>query len=193
MASVWSRNLLMQAELVVAAQYEDQQYQNPAPIPDQVPIPPGVHDIELSWDRKKGWMRIKIAGKPWWFKEYLGRCQVLSTDNSKGRIHIRAMAVLNGDTLTMRRDPDAAPHKPIKGIVRQQTHNRLCYRRSSQDWRLRDERKGNAPDALVYVSSYIGDMNCEWNRQDSVAHIYHNGWAVIDENDVAHLYDPLVS
>lgn len=181
----------MQTELVVD-QYEDQQYQNPAPIPTQAPIPPGVHDIELSWDRKKGWMRIKIAGKSWWFKEYLGRCQVLSTDNSKGRLNLRAMAVLNDETLTMYRDPSAKPHERVAGVVREKTHNRLCYRRSSQDWRLRDEHKGNAPDALVYVKTYVGDMNCEWNAQDSVAHIYHNGWTVLDENDVAHLYDPLV-
>ena len=182
----------MQAEVIVD-QYEDQQYQNTDPIGPQDSIPSGVHDIELSWDRKRGYMRIKIDGKSWWFKEYLGRCQVLSTDNSKGRLNIRAMAVLNDETLTMYRDPDAKPHERVKGIVREQTHNRLCYRRSSQDWRLRDEHKGTAPDALVYVRTYMGDMNCEWNRQDSVAHIYHNGWPVIDENDVAHLYDPLVS
>ena len=183
----------MQAELVATDQYDDQQYQNPDPIPAQSPIPSGVHDIELSWDRKKGWMRIKIAGKSYWFKEYLGRCLVISTDNSKGRIHMRAMAVLNGETLTMYRDPDAAPHKPVTGTVREKTYNRLCYRRSSQDWRLRDEHKGTAPDALVYVKSYVGDMSAEWMAQDTVGHIYHRGWTIIDENDVAHLYDPLVS
>ena len=181
----------MQAEVIVD-QYEDQQYQNPAPIGSQDPIPAGVHGIELSWDRKRGYMRIKIDGKSWWFKEYLGRCQVVSTDNSKGRLNLRAMAVLNDETLTMQRDPDAKPHERVVGVVREKTHNRLCYRRSSQDWRLRDEHKGNASDALVYVKTYVGDMNCEWNTQDSVAHIYHNGWTVLDENDVAHLYDPLV-
>ena len=182
----------MQAELLATDQYEDQQYQNPAPIGAQDPIPTGVHDIELSWDRKRGYMRIKINGKSWWFKEYLGRCQVLSTDNSKGRLNLRAMAVLNGETLTMYRDPDAKPHERIAGVVREKTHNRLCYRRSSQDWRLRDEHKGTAPDALVYVKTYVGDLNCEWNAQDTVAHIYHNGWTILDDNDVAHLYDPLV-
>ena len=52
--------------------YEDAQYQSTTPIGPQAPIPPGVHNIELSWDRKKGYMRIVIGGERWWFKEYLG-------------------------------------------------------------------------------------------------------------------------
>tara|TARA_Y100000310_G_C20475934_1_gene712409 strand:+ start:221 stop:760 length:540 start_codon:yes stop_codon:yes gene_type:complete len=178
----------MQTELVATDQYEDQQFQNPAPIGPQDPIPPGVHDIELSWDRKKGWMRIIIDGKTWYFKEFLGRCQIVSTDNNRGRINIRAVAVLNGETLTMHRDPNAGPHKVIDGVVRPKTHNRLCYRRMRQDWRLRDEHTGD----LVFCNGYVGDMNCEWLAQDTVGHIYHNGWTTIDENGLAHLYDPLV-
>ena len=53
--------------------YEDAQYQNPAPIGEQPPIPAGVHNIELSWDRRRGYMRIVIGGEKWWFKEYLGK------------------------------------------------------------------------------------------------------------------------
>ena len=172
--------------------YEDAQYQSTTPIGPQAPIPPGIHNIELSWDRKRGYMRIIIDGKTWHFKEFLGRAQILGTDNKRGRINLRAMARIDGETLTTYRDPSAQPHPEVEGERRESTHNRLCYRRSSQDWRLRDEHKGNASDALVYVKTYVGDMNCEWSAQDSVAHIYHNGWTVIDENDVAHLYDPLV-
>ena len=49
--------------------YEDAQYQALAPIGPQEPIPAGVHDIELSWDRKRGYMRVIIGGKTWHFKE----------------------------------------------------------------------------------------------------------------------------
>ena len=48
--------------------YEDAQYQASEPIGEQEPIPAGVHDIELSWDRKRGYMRVIIDGKTWHFK-----------------------------------------------------------------------------------------------------------------------------
>ena len=196
----------MQAELVVD-QYEDQQYQNPAPIPPQGSIPPGVHDIELCWDRKKGWMRIDIGDQSWWFKEYLGRCQVISTQK-KGRINIRAGARIDGETLKMWRGPNATPHPVVAGTVRRKTHNRLCYRRAQTDFRVNDDGTaengfGNrTPDTgatppkerkLVYVKSYAGDLVSIWNKNDTVAHIYHEGVIIVDENDVAHLYDPLIS
>ena len=90
--------------------YEDAQYQSDAPIGPQEPIPTGVHSIELSWDRTKGYMRVIIGGKKWWFKEYLGKAVVLSTDNERGRLNLRAVARLDGETLVMYRPPDATPH-----------------------------------------------------------------------------------
>ena len=188
-------------------QYEDQQYQNPASIGPQMPIPDGVHDCELSWDRKKGWMRLIINGQSWWFKEYIGRCQVISTNNEKGRINIRASARIDGETLRMWRDPDSKPHPRVDGVSRRKTQNRLCYRRSQRDFRVNDDGDHyngfgtRTPDTndtpikerkLVYVRSYVGDLNSLWNKSDSVAHIYHLGEITIDDNDVAHLYDPLV-
>ena len=171
--------------------YEDAQYQSVVPIGPQPPIPDGVHDIELSWDRKKGYMRIIIGGEKWWFKEYLGKAQVLGTDNQRGRLYLRAIAQINGETVTMWRDPDAPPHENVSGKIRKKTHIRLCYRRATEEWRLRDERMDwNDPDALVFTKSYVGDLNAEWHANDSIAHIYHNGYAVIDNDDVAHLYDP---
>jgi hypothetical protein len=147
--------------------------------------------MELSWDRNAGYMRVVIDGKTWHFKEYLGKAQILGTDNSRGRLHIRAIAMLHGETLIMYRDPSAEPHPQVEGLHRSSTHNRLCYRRASRDWRLRDERMAwNDPEALKYVSSYVGDMSVEWNRNDSIAHIFHNGYVTIDEDNVAHLYDP---
>ena len=56
---------------------------------------------------------------------------------------------------------------------------------------MRDERLAwNHPDALVFTKSYVGDLNAEWMAQDTVAHIYHNGYAIVDKDDIAHLYDP---
>ena len=177
--------------MLLETTYEDAQYQNLAPIGPQDPIPGGMHDIELSWDRKAGYMRVVIEGKTWHFKEYLGKAQILGTDNASGRLHMRASAMLDGETLIMYRDITAEPHPQAAGVLRERTHNRLCYRRASQDWLLRDERMGwNNPEALKLVKSYVGDMNAEWNRNDSIAHIYHNGYVIIDRENVAHLYDP---
>ena len=171
--------------------FEDAQYQSNEPIGPQEPIPTGVHSIELSWDRSRGYMRVIIGGKTWWFKEYLGKAVVVGTDNGRGRITLRAMARLDGETLTMYRPPDAKPHGMVEGLERNRTHNRLCYRRMSQDWRLRDERlPWNDPDALKFVTTYVGDLSAEWNGTDPIAHIYHNGTAVIDDQHICHLYDP---
>jgi hypothetical protein len=170
--------------------YEDAQYQSSDPIGYQPPIPAGIHDIELSWDRKRGYMRIIIDGKTWHFKEFLGRAQILGTDNKRGRINLRAMARIDGETLTTYRDPSAQPHPEVEGERRESTHNRLCYRRQTQEWRLRDERmEWNHPEALKFTKNYVGDGVFEWHMADSVAHIYHNGFAIIDKDDVAHLYD----
>ena len=126
----------------------------------------------------------------WWFKEYLGKAQILGTNNEKGRLYLRAMAQIDDETLTTWRDLLAPRHEEVEGVRREKTHNRLCYRRATEEWRLRDERKDwNDPNALVFTKSYVGDLNSEWHKNDSVAHIYHNGFAIIDKNDVAHLYD----
>jgi hypothetical protein len=173
--------------------YEDSQYQSDAPIGPQKQIPPGVHNIELSWDRKIGYMRVIISGNTWWFKEFLGKAVVVGTDNARGRINLHAMARLDGETLTLYRPPKASPHPVVEGVRREATHNRLCYRRVSRDWRLRDERHPESPDALIFTASYVGDLSAEWDKRDNVAHIYHNGWTIIDDNHVAHLYDPALS
>ena len=93
--------------------YEDAQYQSSDPIGYQPPIPAGIHDIELSWDRKRGYMRIIIDGATWHFKEYLGKAEVTGTDNKRGRIYLRAMARIDGETLTTYRDPSAQPHPEV--------------------------------------------------------------------------------
>ena len=56
-------------------------FQSTALIGKQAPIPTGIHDIELSWDREADFMRIFIDNKKWYFKEYSGKAVVLSTDD----------------------------------------------------------------------------------------------------------------
>jgi hypothetical protein len=170
--------------------YEDVQYQSSAPIGPQEPIPAGIHDLELSWDRKKGYMRVIIGTKTWYFKEFLGKAQITGTDNKRGRIYLKAMARIDGETLSTYRDPAASPHLEVEGMRRESTHNRLCYRRESKEWRVRDERMSwNHPDALKFIKSYVGDLSGEWHIADSVAHIYHNGYVIIDSDNVCHLYE----
>ena len=95
--------------------YEDTQHQALAPIGPQEPIPAGVHDIELSWDRKRGYMRVILNNQTWHFKEFLGKAQVTGTDNKRGRIYLRAMARIDGETLTVYRDPSAPYHSEVDG------------------------------------------------------------------------------
>ena len=176
--------------------YEDAQFQNPDPVGQQIDVPLGFHDIELSWDRKAGYMRIIIEGYTWHFKEYLGKAHIVHTNNKDGRIHIYAKAQIEGDTMHMWRDKNAPLHPVVEGDIRPDTFNRLCYRRwesngtPAQEWRLRDERMAwNNPEALKFTKNYFGDGVFEWHMADSIAHVYHNGYAIIDKNDVAHLYE----
>ena len=181
------------------------QTQNPAPIPAQAQIPGGVHeDIVLSFDRRRGWMRINIDGSEWWFKQLLGKCQIIGCDNAKGRLHLRGQARINGETLQLYRDPAAEPHALVEGQRMENTYNRLCYRRYEADgsrattgnWRLRDERKTRQlgmghPDTLKLVEGIVGDLSVEWPTEDVIAHIFSLGFAILEPGTrIAHLYDP---
>ena len=171
--------------------YEDAQYQNDVPIGSQSAIPSGVHDIELSWDRAKGYMRIIINNQKWWFKELIGKAVVTHADSAKGRLHFHGMARIDGETLTLYRPPNALPHLVAEGLERPTSLYRTCYRRSDRKWRARDERMSwNDPDALKIVSDVVGDFAVEWRINDRVAHIFHRGWEIIDDKGICHLYDP---
>ena len=177
--------------LVSAGVYEDAQYQNDAPIGPQPAIPGGVHDIELSWDRAKGYMRVIIDDQKWWFKELIGKAVVLRADSAKGRLHFYGMARIDGETLTLYRPPGASPHILAEGLERPTSLYRTCYRRADRKWRARDERMPwDHPDALKIVSDVVGDFAVEWRINDKVAHIFHRGWEIIDDKGVCHLYDP---
>ena len=182
------------------AQYTCNQVQSARPIPAQPPVPTGVHDMILSWDLEHGWMKLRIDGVVWFFKELLGKAVVLGTNTNVGRIHLRGMAASDGDTLTLYRDPKAEPHPVVEGLEIDKTYNRMCYFREQKVWRLRDEDKTaryhaegkdvHSPDVIKYVKSYKGDGVLSWAFSDQFAHVYHEGRVIIDENNVAHLYDP---
>ena len=189
--------MLLRPEL---AQYTCNQVQSARPIPVQPPVPTGVHDMILSWDLEHGWMKLRIDGVVWFFKELLGKAVVLGTNTNVGRIHLRGMAASAGDTLTLYRDPKAEPHPVVEGLEIDKTYNRMCYFREQKVWRLRDEDKTaryhaegkdvHSPDVIKYVKSYKGDGVLSWAFSDQFAHVYHEGRVIIDENNVAHLYDP---
>ncbi len=189
--------MLLRPEL---AQYTCNQVQSARPIPVQPPVPTGVHDMILSWDLEHGWMKLRIDGVVWFFKELLGKAVVLGTNTNVGRIHLRGMAASAGDTLTLYRDPKAEPHPVVEGLEIDKTYNRMCYFREQKVWRLRDEDKTaryhaegkdvHSPDVIKYVKSYKGDGVLSWAFSDQFAHVYHEGRVIIDENSVAHLYDP---
>jgi hypothetical protein len=175
--------------MVATEVHPEAQYQNPAPIKPQRSMPAGVHDMELSWDRNEGYMRVVIGSDKWWFKELLGRAIVLGTENETGRINLRAKAQLSGERVALWRPSTAEPHPRVAGVSYPASHQRLCYRRAGRDWRLRDERKTKSgdPNALVFVNGYIGDLAVEWSVDDVVAHIYHQGpWTLCRSGCIFH-------
>ena len=159
----------------------DNQIQSNEEIGYQEPMPCGIEELELSWDRKKGFMRIIIKDQgTWYFKELMGKAQLLSADSERGRLYIRAIPFLDGDTLYLARDPESVAHERLEeddiAESLQKTNNRLCYNRQETCWRIRDERKpwmDNSSRRLV--ADYVGDISIEWNREDIVAHIFHKG------------------
>ena len=173
----------------------DNQFQSEEDIGPQESMPCGVETLELSWDRKKGLMRIIIKDQgTWYFKELMGKAQLLSADSEKGRLNLRAIPFLDGDTLYLARDPESVPHELIEedDIAESlpPTNNRLCYNRQETCWRIRDERKPWMDDtSRRRVADYVGDIYIEWNREDAIAHIFHKGVILLGKDNVAHLYD----
>lgn len=178
------------------------QFQNPAPIGLQSPIPDGVRDMIISWDRKEGYMSVRTAGDRWWFKELIGTAVINGTDDAAGRIHITAKGRLNGEQLQLWRPSTAPPHPMVVGTVRDVSYNRLCYframaKRGEPCWRLRDEHMAwGHPGALRLLKGYVGDWEIEWPANDTVAHLFHRGFVVIcdagcfmhDDGGYGHFY-----
>jgi hypothetical protein len=180
--------------VVHADVYEEAQYQNPAPIGPQIEVPGGDHVGELSWDRGTGYMRYIIESHTWWFKELLGKSVVAGADSERGRLNFYGGARIDGETLTLYRPDDAEPHPIVDGLIRPPSLYRTCYRRMDRKWRARDERLDwNDPMALMIVEDIVGDFAVEWRLEDRVAHIFANGWQIIDKHGVCHLYDASIT
>ena len=188
--------------LAIKAYHEDSQFQSSEPIGEQPPLPGGVFDMLLSWDRHRSYMRLEIPeidGK-WHFKKLQGKVQITGTDNERGRILLHGMARLDGEVLSLYRDPASTPHPPLDaqdiGLALPPTNSRLCYYRQKRLWRVRDERltkeRGMAgKDTLRLVTGLVGDWASNKPSEDPVAHVFHRhpNYVVIDRAGVGHLYD----
>lgn len=187
--------------MVLLDTYPETQYQNPDPIKPQPPIPGGVHEMEVSWDRTEGYMRLIIGSGKWWFKDLGGKAVMLGTDNTRGRWNLLGKAQLKGESLVLWRPSDAPTHPMVLGTTYDSSYQRLCYRHAKSDWRVNDERQaklGN-PGSLKFVQGYVGDMVLEWELEDTIAHLYHKGpWIDCDpgcfmhsDGGWAHFYESL--
>jgi hypothetical protein len=162
-------------------------------------MPSDITTMELSWDRTMKCMRIIVEDiGTWYFTEVYGKAQVLSADALTGKMYIRAIPLLEGETLHLDRDPDSLPHEQVKkediGEILPPTSNRLCYLRAGDPpcWRVQDgkrERGDNTSEYRLLAINYVGDIEMAWSREDTVAHIFHNGQIILSKDGVAHLYD----
>ena len=102
-----------------------------------------------------------------------GLCEVVETDNAQGRLH---MAV---DDLHMDGENLFAIQHPMKvavpeGAVKMEGAGRwrMCYRRSANDWRMRDE---DGSGKVTMVRAIRGQLRLNWH--DHQAHLFHMGEA----------------
>ena len=186
----------------IKAYHEDNQFQSPEAIGEQPFLPGGVYDMLLSWDRHRSYMRLEIPEVDgiWHFKKLQGSVQITGTDNERGRILLHGQARLDGEVLSLYRDPASAPHPPLTadqiGVELPPTNTRLCYYRQRHLWRVRDERltkeRGmEGKDTLRLVTGLVGDWASTKPMEDPVAHVFHRypNYVVIDRDGVGHLYD----
>jgi hypothetical protein len=188
--------------LAIKAYHEDSQVQSSKPIGAQTPLPGGVYDMILSWDRRQSYMRLEIpeVSGTWHFKKLQGQVQITGTDSERGRILLHGQARLDGEILSLYRDPASTPHPPLAaediGVELPPTNTRLCYYRQRHLWRVRDERltkeRGmNGKDTLRLVSGLVGDWASNKPSDDPIAHVFHRhpNYVLIDRDGVGHLYD----
>lgn len=111
-----------------------------------------------------------------------GLCEVVGTDNAQGRLHIAVDdLIMDGENLFAVQHPMvvSVPEGAVKlagaGRVR------VCYRRSQEDFRVRDE---DGSGKVTFVHSIRGQMRLNWH--DHAAHLFHMGEAWLYE-DIAYL------
>ena len=188
--------------LAIKAYHEDSQVQSSKPIGEQPPLPGGVYDMLLSWDRRRSYMRLEIpeVSGTWHFTKLQGQVQITGTDNERGRILLHGMARLDDEVLSLYRDPASTPHPPLDaedvGVELPPTNTRLCYYRQRHLWRVRDERltkeRGmSGKDTLRLVTGLVGDWCSSKPSDDPIAHVFHRypNYVLIDRDNVGHLYD----
>ena len=100
--------------LAIQAYHGDNQFQSSKPIGKQPPLPGGIFDMLLSWDRHRSYMRLEIPelDGTWHFKKLQGQVQITGTDNERGRILLHGQARLDGEVLSIYRAPASTPIRP---------------------------------------------------------------------------------
>lgn len=160
--------------------------------------PSEVRDWDLSFAatlaRQTGVNKFRWRdgnGGEWMCDRIAGDCDMDSI-KQMGHVTVHCSLLLqqsNGKTVAfVQTDPDLIVAQVPDGTLLPSSHYRLCANlRGAEDdkWRLLDERKGTAPDALRHVRGYKGRTSLSW--LDSGPHVHHDGPVLVDTDNVAHL------
>ena len=162
--------------------------------------PDGVQTWDFSYKRPTdgtpGRFRWRLDGwedgDPEWLVDRIaGPIQAVGHDPVKGHLKLRGYMTLrdteHGTVAYCERDSDdniidLATFDPESTYL-PYSHYRLCAAKGTENWRLRDERTGT----LTMVKSYDGKLELNWF--DGGPHVFHDGWAVVDKDGTATLYD----
>lgn len=154
-------------------------------------MPSASMDWELSWSRTLRWMRFRDpeGSGAWYCKQIAGHSRLVSVDSAQGRINLRCRCQLQGDQVSLyypKEGPYPMDPESIKGIRLPHSHWRLCYYRQGLMWRLFDERRRQ----LTLVKGYTGNICLNW--LDTMPHVFHDGYVILDPEGIAHFIDPAV-
>jgi len=122
---------------------------------------------EVRWTKSRrrfAWVGV-VTGEETLVYEVDGLCDVVWSDDENGRLHIEVDELVVEDELAqVYQDlkpayiPEGAVQLPIADLVR------ICYRRSQQDWRIRDE---NGSGLTTFVNSIRGQLLLDWHDHGS--------------------------
>ena len=131
---------------------------------------------EVRWSRSQKrfvWIDMDLPEVEIPTYEIEGYMEMMDTDNEQGRLHVAV------DQLVVENEYAWAIQQPQvvsvpEGAFKMEGAGRwrVCYRRSAQDWRMRDE---DGSGKVTMVRSIRGQMRLDWH--DHLAHLFHRGEA----------------
>ncbi len=102
-----------------------------------------------------------------------GLCEVVETDDAQGRLHMAVDDLhMDGENLFAIQHPMEVSVPEGAFLMEGAGRWRVCYRRSANDWRMRDE---DGSGKVTMVKSIRGQMRL--NHHDHAAHLFHMGEA----------------